>query len=492
MSVISCTGGKPARDYFISKEGDDLSRGTYKHPWKTLNRLNNADLEPGDRVFLEGGSMFEGVLYLDSADSGITGKPVVIGSYGTGWAEISGGDSVAVLASKVSNFEIRNLKLTGNGRKTGNKTDGFIAESCSDWIADSLEISGFQHSGLLVFGSRNAHITNVVAHDNGFAGIHVSGDIVNHYSLYDNENLYIGHSRAFNNPGDPTVLSNHSGNGILAATVNGGLIEHCEAFNNGWDMPWTGNGPVGIWLWDCNNVAIRNCVAHNNKTNPVAADGGGFDLDGGCSDCIIEKCISYNNQGAGYGLFEFGAAKPWRNNVVRYCISYNDGHINGAAVNVWKGNGAGVMENCEVYNNTFVNDTLKGSVLSFMSNVPGFSFTNNIFVFTESLILPGHKTSDEKFLNNCYWNPGGLTDKTKQALLRADTLAIFSDPGFSGEGASPLSDIAGLFTPAKGSPVTDRAICTLPGLRLNPPVTDAAGKKIPAGKCYDIGAVEGQ
>ena len=93
-------------------------------------------------------------------------------------------------------------------------------------------------------------------------------------------------------------------NGILASSVEYGTIEYCEAFNNGWDMPWTGNGPVGIWIWDCTDFTIQHCISHHNRNHPEAADGGGFDFDGGVSNSTIQYCISHHNEGAGYGLYE--------------------------------------------------------------------------------------------------------------------------------------------------------------------------------------------
>jgi hypothetical protein len=46
-------------------------------------------------------------------------------------------------------------------------------------------------------------------------------------------------------PGDPSILNNHSGNGIVVGNAEKVTIEYCEAANNGWDMPRQGNGPVG-------------------------------------------------------------------------------------------------------------------------------------------------------------------------------------------------------------------------------------------------------
>jgi hypothetical protein len=317
------------------------------------------------------------------------------------------------------------------------------------YTLDNLEVFGFQHSGIHIVGSKNARITQISSHDNGFAGIHVDGAHVNDPLSYDNENLYIADCKAFNNPGDPTVLNNHSGNGILASSVNRGTIEYCEAYNNGWDMPWKGNGPVGIWLWDCSNVTIQYCMSHDNKTNPVAADGGGFDLDGGVSNSLIQYCISWSNQGAGFGLFEFGAAKVWENNVLRYNISRNDGIRNGGSLSVWKGENGGTMRNCAIYNNTFYNDTAKGISVWFTTPVKGFTYKNNIFLFKGSFLGDRQKLSSDSFSGNCIFNLSGkgfvkVSEKPAGVLmnpgLKDPEMKITADPRLMNE-----SNLSGFF-----------------------------------------------
>ena len=118
--------------------------------------------------------------------------------------------------------------------------------------------------------------------------------------------LHIGHCVAKNNPGNPSNLTNHSGNGIVVGNAQNVIIEYCEAANNGWDMPRKGNGPVGIWAWNSDRVIIQFCVSHDNKS--PGDDGGGFDFDGGVTNSILQYNHSYNNHGPGYFICQYPGA----------------------------------------------------------------------------------------------------------------------------------------------------------------------------------------
>lgn len=500
--------GKGER-YYVSDSGDDHNPGSITKPWKTLDKINQTDLKPGDNILLKGGAVFKGTLRLDSCDSGEEEKKVIIGSYGSGRAIIDGAHAEGIVVKNCSHFIIRDLNVKGSDRKGGNVTDGVYIKDSKYFDLDSLELFGFQHSGLHVHVCNEIKITNVYAHDNGFAGIHVTGTTMNDPVNYDNENIYIGYCIAGNNPGDPTVTKGHSGNGILVSSAKGGIIEYCEAFNNGWDMPWTGNGPVGIWIWDCTNFVIQYCIAHDNKTNPVAADGGGFDFDGGVSNSILQYCLSHNNQGAGIGLFEFGAAKPWENNIVRYNISQDDGIINGGSLAIWRNDTLGTMRNCEIYNNTFYNTTGRGNSLWIYNNWPGFHFRNNVFVYKSSFLFPGQKLSTELFQGNCYWNLTGnqtiagyrnleeWVQATGNETLGDRLVGIFADPGFLNPGTCSLTDpgkldvgnLAG-YCLKEGSPLIDHGLDLKKLFNLETGTKDIIGTTLPQGKGFDIGAME--
>jgi hypothetical protein len=505
MVALSCS----QHQFYISPSGDDQNNGTRDQPWQTIEKINSTDLKPGDQVLFEGGSTFYGTIRLTGEDQGDKNNKVVITSFGEGKATINGGNKEGLVAIGTHHLLIRELIFRGNGRKDGNETNGIhIVESDTIEI-DQVEVYGFQHSGLLVHKATDVKITRVYAHNNGFAGIHVTGTTMNDPVNYDNNNIYIGYSTAENNPGDPIVEKNHSGNGILASSVRGGIIEYCRAFNNGWDMEWTGNGPVGIWIWDCTDFIIQYCISHDNKTNPVAKDGGGFDFDGGVSNSILQYCVSYNNQGPGIGLFEFGAAKTWENNIIRYNISINDGIINPGSLAVWKNEARGTMRNCEIYNNTFYNDTPKGVSLWFYNNWPGFNFRNNIFVYRDSFIYPGQKLESELFQGNCYWSLNGdMSLAGYKSLLEwarsteneiiSDTLAgIYSDPMFVSPGTISLTDPRKItaetlseYALKPGSPLINRGLDMKRIFMINPGLSDITGTPIPQGEGYEPGALE--
>lgn len=497
------------KSFYVSPDGDDSNIGTITKPFKTIDKVNSLILKKGDRILFEGGKVFKGTIILDSLDRGSDSSKIFISSYGTGSAVIDGGDAQGVLISYSEDFILSNLQIRGKGRNEGNSKDGIFISNSSKFIIDSIEVSGFQHSGIHIFICKDLEIKHVYAHDNGFAGINLTGTTIYNKTDFDNENIYIGYCKADNNPGDPTVLDNHSGNGILVSSARMCIIEYCEASNNGWDMPWTGNGPVGIWLWDCKNVVIQHCISHHNKTNPVAKDGGGFDLDGGVSESIIQYCISFSNQGAGYGLFEFGAGKPWENNIIRYNISSNDGLLNPGSVSVWKGEGSGVMRNCEIYNNTFLNDTAAGVSLYVLNNCEGFNFRNNIFIYRKNLLFPGQKLKTEQFQGNCYWSTSdtksfmGYRNLNEWAAATGNEMidnrftGIFSDPLLLNPGNFSLTDPSDInFSSVSGyslkpeSQLIDKALDLKTLYKMVVGNEDLIGTLIPQNNCYDIGAIE--
>jgi hypothetical protein len=332
-NLVFCEKIISQKAFYIHEDGDDKNDGSFVHPWRTLIPVNSLHFRPGDSILFQGGHSFAGTLIIDSEERADSAHPVLISSYGGEPATIQAGDSSAVIINRAWFLSIRDLHLTGSGRKAGNLKPGLAIVNSNHISIDNIDISGFQKAGLLIYSSSDLSILNVYAHENGAAGIEVGGID----GKKDCNNLYFANCRAEDNPGDPSNLTNHSGNGIVVGECRNVTIEYCTATNNGWDMPRIGNGPVGIWAYEADRVTIQHCLSYRNKTSAGGADGGGFDLDGGVTNSVIQYCLSYENQGAGYCIFQYYYASPWHDNIFRYNISENDGSVSdaGAGMYVW-------------------------------------------------------------------------------------------------------------------------------------------------------------
>lgn len=389
------------KTYCISNSGNDNNDGNKQHPWKNISKVKDLVLHAGDSVLLEAGQTFTGTLFINYHTAGTAEKPVVIASYGNGKAIVTSSNEKGLIINNCSYIQLQNIKVSGTGRKDGNTTDGVSIAYCNNIKIDSLEISGYQKSGLLLRNCYDMIVQNVFAHDNGYAGISVDGE---NLLKTDCRNIEIKYCRVENNPGDPTRLNNHSGNGIIVSQCTNLKIAFCTATNNGWDMPRIGNGPVGIWAWDADSLTIEHCLSYRNKTSNGGADGGGFDLDGGVTNSVIQYCLSYENQGSGIGLFEFNNAGPWLNNTIRYNISINDGNVSAAkaGIYIWNESTINKLKNCFIYNNTVYNN--KNAAISFASQSAneGFVFYNNILAGDKEIISGNNITG--KYLGNCWWS----------------------------------------------------------------------------------------
>lgn len=429
LLLMSCTA--PITTYYLdAKSGDDSNPGTMRKPFKTVERINTVQLQAGNSVFFAGGQSFTGTLKLKGI-SGSKEQSIAIGSYGIGRATINGANANSIVVDSCYWLQVKNLILTGNGRLKGNTGSGIEFRKTQNCTIDSIEARGFLWSGVKAVGGKNLRITNVYAHDNGFSGINVESDGQDSGGLEGSggktfRNLYIANCVAENNPGCPAVLDNHSGNGILIGGVTKGTIECCEAMNNGWDMPREGNGPVGIWAYQCDSITIQYWYAHDNKTSEKGKDGGGFDFDGGMTNSVMQHNYSANNEGAGYGLFQYYGASVWKNNIIRKNTSYNDGRKNGqAGFLMWiDKNLKDGISNCLIDSNIVVNKY--GHAVSFEpGDYPGFSFTDNIFVTTEkSVSFVNGEYTGATFSGNQAW----ASDKKVPLAFPEDRKANLSKP----------------------------------------------------------------
>ena len=319
LTNLNGNGPVAKTTYYVSLTGSDTASGLAPQAaFRTLAKVAQLPLVDGDQIFLEGGSTFEGSLSISNS--------LTVGSYGKGRATIISPTESAI-SIEASNVTVHNINLVGQASKkveehfgiallsTGKSRKGYHSIHLYD-----LDISGFGAKGILIgsidenrTGFKEVTISNCIVRANYGAGIASWDDAKDRSKGYAHHDLTIR---------DCAVTGNLDGTGIVIGGVERALIERCEVRDS------VGNGGgVGLWAWMAKGVVIRHCIVSGTKS--LGGDGGGFDLDGGCVDCIVEECLSYENDGPGFMHCDYPGAPPTTNNICRKSVSINDGRKKG-------------------------------------------------------------------------------------------------------------------------------------------------------------------
>ncbi|MEO7959948.1 MAG: right-handed parallel beta-helix repeat-containing protein, partial [Ginsengibacter sp.] len=357
-----------ATTYYVSPAGKNSNSGTsINSPWQTTSKINTKNFN-GDTILFQGGFTFSGGLSFTQSDVGTSTKPIFISSYGTGRATIST-DSLThgFYAYNTAGFKITNLNFKGPG-STKNDRSGIIfyldkAATTLSYINISYsDVSGYKYSGISVgswnnaSGYRDVTIKNCTVHDNGLEGISTYAQ-----AYYIHQNVYIGYNKVYDNMGIPDKAIGNSGSGIVVGGVKNATVEYCSVYNNGALHTNANGGPVGIWAYESSNVIFQYNESHHNKTGN-SKDGGGFDLDGGCINSIIQYNYSHDNYGAGYLVAQYSGAPVSKNNIIRYNISENDARKNDyGAIHIWSYTSSIYIQGLDIYNNTIYITSVSGA-----------------------------------------------------------------------------------------------------------------------------------
>ena len=488
MNLLAAAVFALADDFYVLSSGNDANDGrSPEKAWKTLAPANAHQFKRGDNLYLEGGKTFAGPLKFDKDDV------VVLLPTGEGRPVVDGGPGDAIVIDGCESALVRKIDVVGAGRKEGNKQGvGIRVTGAKNVRIEDVGASGFQWAGVEIRGSDGVTLSRIHAHGNGYAGICSESP--------RSRNVRVTGCRAIDNPGDPTALKNHSGNGIALFDVEDAVIEYCEAAKNGWDMPRKGNGPVGIWCAiRSTRVTIQHCVSHHNQS--PGSDGGGFDFDGGVTDSVMQYCYSYENKGWGYLLYEYGSDSAFKNNVVRYCVSENDGD---AGIGVGEQATQGFSD-CRVHNCVVYNDRGKPGVHFFEGTPKDFAFHNNLFVTKGAPQVKN--ASKARFVGNGYWSLGGgfsVDDTTDFEKWRKETgqetqagrlCGLNADPMLRGPFEGKLTDPSKLrtldaFRLKPDSPARDRGENLGALFGIDPGKQDFYGARLTGGPAFAMGVEE--
>jgi hypothetical protein len=532
-AVSTEPSGQPAdgvtdpRTYYVSAAGNDTNSGTSSSSaWRTISRVNAHDFVPGDKILFRGGDTFAGTLRFEGSDAGTPALPVTVSSYGSGRARINAGTGAGIFVENAGGLIITDLDVVSPDRLK-NRSHGIAFHNDLPGNAklkfirvSNVNVSGFGKNGLALIGNgrdgtqsgySDVRFTHVTAWNNTFIGISTKGFYDTQTKLYANSNVYIGYCIVHDNPGQPG-FQNHSGNGILMSHVDGGTIEYNLAYNNGALSDYPKGGPVGIWATASNNIELQFNISHSNKSK--YADGGGFDFDGGVTNSVMQYNYSYNNDGAGYLIFNYkGSPYRFGSITVRYNISENDGqNPKYGGIIVGGANTAGPIN---IYNNTiYVSPGPKGPQFGYEhEETADVRFRNNLIIATGgSYLAAAEEAAGSVLQRNVYYAMDGLyrfrwnwrtydsysswRAASGQETLRGADTGLTVDPEVQDPGGGRmLTDPTSLPTVMayrlrSSSPMIDKAlnIQTLSGFSMG--TRDFYGVETPRHTHFDIGAAE--
>lgn len=477
------------RDYYISSLNGDNSNDatTEDKAWETLDKLVGVDLQPGDRVLLESGSVFNGFIHLKDV-SGTKENPIEITKYGGEAKPIINGDgegvwyqdyvqpmdnsghrskgyvSSTVLLYDTDFIKINNLEIT-------NKSDDFDYLSASDKVSARMDRTGVAAIAKNGGTMESIYLEDLYIHDvdGNIQDKHMNnGGIQMNVSKPDNESE-TGIARY----DDIVIRGCHVKDVSRAGIVMGYTYNHGK-FNGAAidDETVKKYGHTNIlieenYVQNSGNDAICVMYSYRPLIQKNVSDRAGVDMleysywQNFCATIWPWKCkdaIFQNNEAFDTIGQNNGDGQAWD-------IDWSDGTV--YKYNYSHNNGGGAMLIClnEAYNGVFrynISQNDLNSLITFQGN-PLAKIYNNVFYVDgdrETRIhhpQPGKRGGQGYLANNIFYNisTGNPNDEWEpgnqqfthnlyygyDTTPNSDKFAITEDPKFINPGSAPTSSI---------------------------------------------------
>lgn len=445
FSLGACTDNEVPVDesgavtYFVdSEKGNDSNSGTTDAlPWKSLLKVEGADLKPGDQVRFKRGSAFTGPLVLTK--SGNKDKYITISDYGDPQL------SAPSLTNPV--FEQGNF---GNCIRV--KGDYVIIANLYFHHTSAYIPGNYQTDGWITWEMGAVYI------DKG-----AQYCIVRNNEMFD---CLVG-IKAY---GENTIIEKN-------------YVHDCNRILAEWN--W---GPIGIWLGADFQEVKNNTIVNISAVDPRidwgngtgGADGGAIEID----DARNEKrniSIHHNYSRECQGFLEITGSDVKSNAIYEnFNIHHNISDDYQQFIAMWRG------ANCRIENNTVIRrrqNACNWGVFNITQNNGKNLIQNNIIVVEKDIRIfnvglgVNNPNPANIIQNNLYFAASGTLDIGKEG---PGLSPVYGDPGFVNYSAG---NKAVDFTLKAGSPAINK------GLSLGY-TTDFIGTGIPQASVPDIGAYE--
>lgn len=339
VSLNSCTC-EPDAYYIDPLEGNDTNSGrTPDKAWKSLERVKELTLLPGEQLLLKRGTTLNGQLEISA--KGVLGRPVTVGAYGeeTLPKPCIVGDNTSLYAVRVFNSEyvtVRDLEIVNTGKQPLPLRTGLKIECLDYGIAHNIRIDG-----LTIRDVNGSPVKEL----GGGSGIYIVNEGEKIRSRFDSlviENCHIVrctrnamiwkgyHDRRNWFPSKHTVVRGNlieevPGDGIVPIGCDSTLIEYNVMRNCPDILPMT-EAAAGFWPWSCDNTTIQFNHVSGHK---APWDAQAYDCDYNCTSTVIQYNYSHDNYGGLVLVCDSGKERSYslgnKNSTVRYNVSIGDG-----------------------------------------------------------------------------------------------------------------------------------------------------------------------
>lgn len=295
--------------YYVSfTDGNDENDGkTAITPWKTVAKVNKAELASGDTVLFKRGDLFrerltvkEGVTY---SAYGIGEKPRLYGS------PEDGADSTKwSLVEGTTDLWVYSTEMTDVGTLVFNGGESYAIKAVPDLIKDIY----------YVHGSNRTEVYDPVLH---MKENEVFSDIKSTQIATAKGKIYYRTSKG--NPGEifHSIEFNTAGNIINVANEENVTIDNlCLKFGG---YHGIGSGSTkNLTVTNCEIESIGGCPLNFKSTGEQARFGNGVEIYGSCENYTVDNCYVYQCYDAGI-THQYSGGTDKHNSMVNIVYSNN-------------------------------------------------------------------------------------------------------------------------------------------------------------------------
>ena len=341
---------KTTNYYFDAVNGDDSNSGTKPgEPLKSLSKLMDLEIKPGDSILLKSGVVFTEELFFSG--KGEKNRPITIGKYGGEAMPHIKGDASLLEMVHIFNSEhiiLRDLEISNKGEKIRPYLNGLLVEVYNYGKAEDITIDNlFIHDvyGSLIKGEGHEHedagggqammLRNYRDDKTDSIPSYFDGLLVQKCLIKDCQRngiiMWGNWARNIWLPNLNVVIRNNvldgvPGDGIVPTACDGAIIEYNVMKNCPPILPVT-EACDGIWPFSSDNTIIQFNVVDGHKSQ---TDGYSYDSDYNCTNTQIRYNLSSNNDGGFLLLCNSGGwPLDWSvgnvGTVAEYNVSINDG-----------------------------------------------------------------------------------------------------------------------------------------------------------------------